>query len=251
MYSRNSFGSFYPIDSVIHRLNPTCKLFNFILAIIIICISSSIYVNSFLLGLILIMILMSYVPIKYYLNSIWSCRYIYVIIAFLCLYFETNLNECFVWLIKFTIVIEYLNILAYTTSPSENIYGIEKFLSLFNFLYLPVSKFAFKINQLLRYFPLAQSVEYKTFKAASSRGLDYYHSNIFGRSYTYLKVHSNINTLISNRNKEIAECSESRLFDIKKYRTNYRTNKFGFVDLAFLLFHLGLIFVHLREMGII
>ena len=28
MYSRNSFGSFYPVDSSVHRLNPVVKLFN-------------------------------------------------------------------------------------------------------------------------------------------------------------------------------------------------------------------------------
>ena len=74
MYSRNSFGSYYPIDSLIHRLNPVVKLINFLLTIILICISSSIYVNSFILVLLFVMLLMSYVPFKFYLNSIWSLR---------------------------------------------------------------------------------------------------------------------------------------------------------------------------------
>ena len=64
-----------------------------------------------------------------------------------------------------------------------------------------------------------------------------------------LKVHSNIRRLIKNKNKEIRECSELRLFDIKKYRTNYRTNKVNYNDIFFLLFHIGLIVVHLRESG--
>ncbi len=251
MYSRNSFGSYYPIDSLIHRLNPVVKLINFLLTIILICISSSIYVNSFVLVLLFVMLLMSYVPFKFYLNSIWSLRYIYIIIAFLCLYFDTQMVECFVYLIKFTIVIEYLNLLAYTTSPSESIYGIEKFLSFFNFLYLPISKLAFKINAVLRFIPLAQGIEYKTFKAASSRGIDYYHGTIFGRIYAYLKVHSNFGKLIKHRIHEIQECSELRLFDLKKYRTNYRTNRVNYNDIFFLLFHLGLILVHLIESGII
>lgn len=249
MYSRNSFGSYYPINSLIHRLNPVIKLINFLLAIILICLSSSVYVNSFMLVLLIIMILMSYVPIVFYLNSIWSLRYVYIIIAFLCLYFETNLDACLVYMFKFTIVIEYINLLAFTTSPSENIYGIERFLSFFNFLYLPISKLAFRINYILRFIPLFQEMEYKTFKAASSRGIDYNHSNIFGRMYAMLKVHSNINGLVKNKNKEIKECSELRLYDIRKYRTNYRTNKISYNDIFFLLFHIGLIVVHLIESG--
>lgn len=251
MYSRNSFGSYYPINSLIHSLNPVVKLINFMLTIILICLSSSIYVNGFVLVLIFVMMLMSYVPFRFYLNSIWSLRYIYIIIAFLCLYFDVEMIPCFVYLIKFTIVIEYLNLLAYTTSPSENIYGIEKLLSYVNFLYLPVSKLAFKINAILRFIPLVQGIEYKTFKAASSRGIDYYHGTILGRIYAYLKVHSNFRNLIKHRTHEIQECSEFRLFDIKKYRTNYRTNKVSFNDIFFLLFHLGLIVVHLIESGII
>ena len=249
MYSRNSFGSYYPIDSLIHRLNPVIKLINFLLTIILICISSSIYVNGFVLCLVFIMMLMSYVPFMFYINSIWSLRYFYIIIAFLCLYFELDLTACAVYLMKFTIVIEYLNLLAFTTSPSENIYGVEKILSFFNFAYLPVSNIAFKINSILRFIPLAVGVEYKTFKAASSRGIDYYHSNIFGRIYAYLKVHSNIRKLIKYRNTEIQRCSEMRLYDLKKYRTNYRTNRVNYNDIFFLLFHLGLILVHLIESG--
>ena len=59
MYSRNSFGSYYPINSLIHRLNSVIKLINFVLAILLICLSTSVYVNSFILMLVIIMILMT------------------------------------------------------------------------------------------------------------------------------------------------------------------------------------------------
>ena len=43
MYSRNSFGSFYPVDSSVHRLNPVVKLFNFIIAILLMILSDYFY----------------------------------------------------------------------------------------------------------------------------------------------------------------------------------------------------------------
>jgi len=150
---------------------------------------------------------------------------------------------------KLVILVEYINLLAYTTSPSESAYGIEKFLSLFNFLYLPVSKLAFKINSILRYHPLMLSVEYKTLKASSSRGIDYYHTNIIGKTYAFSKVYGNIRRLVKNKNKEISFNSELRLYDIKKYRTNYRTNKVGFFDIILLLLHIILIYAHLTSIG--
>ena len=144
MYSRNSFGSYYPIDSTIHRLNPVIKLVNFIILILLLILCNSLIIHVFALLLLIIMILLSLVPYRYYFDTFWSLRYLYIIIAFLCLYFDKSLELCFVWLIKLVCVVEYLSLIAYTTSPSESAYGIEKFLSLFNFLFLPVSKFSFK-----------------------------------------------------------------------------------------------------------
>ena len=69
MYSRNSFGSYYPVNSIIHKLNPVIKLFNFLIVIVLIILSNSIYVNSFILGLLIIMMLLSYVPFNYYFKK--------------------------------------------------------------------------------------------------------------------------------------------------------------------------------------
>ncbi len=251
MYSRNSFGSYYPIDSIIHRLNPVMKLLCFILMVVLLILSNSIYVNAFSLLLVFVMSLLSFVPFKYYFNTFWALRYIYILIAFICAYFGTDLETCVVYLIKLVCIIEYLNILAYTTSPSESIYGIEKFLSLFNFLYLPVSKLAFRINSILRYIPLLLTVEYKALKAASSRGIDYEHSNIITRYGVLFKIHSNVRRLTKFRNRETAFSSSLRLYDIKQYRTNYRTNKVSFNDIFFLLFHIALIATYLVESGIL
>ena len=251
MYSRNSFGSYYPVNSSIHALNPVIKLINFILALLLVILCSSIYINGFLLLLVIIMMLLSFVPFRYYFNTFWSLRYVFVIIAAICAYFATTLEVCLVYMMKLVIVVEYLNILAFTTSPSESIYGIEKFLSFFNFLYLPVSKLAFKINSILRYFPLYLTVEYKAFKASSSRGVDYNHLNIFKKIRYFFRVHGNIRRLTNNKNNQINEYSEQRLFDIKTYRTNYRTNKVAFYDIFFLLFHLVLIYAYCVEVGLL
>ncbi len=247
MYSRNSFGSYYPVDSCIHRLNPIIKLINFIITIILLLATSSTHITFFMLVFVLIMMMLSYVPIKYYFNTFYSLRYLYLILAFICAYFKVSLELYLVFVAKIVILVEHLNILAYTTSPSESIYGIEKVLNAFNFLYLNVSKIAFKINQILRYFPLYIAVKYKTIKSSSSRGVTYNNINLFKK----ISLHFNIRRLTKLKNKEISEYSELRLFDIKKKRTNYRTNKVGFYDIIFLLFHLMLIYAYVIEEGLI
>lgn len=251
MYSRNSFGSFYPVDSSVHRLNPVVKLFNFIIAILLMILSDSIYINLFLFSLVLCMELLSFVPFKYYFRTFWSLRYIYILIVFICAYFRLSMTEALTYIIKLITTVEYLNILAYTTSPSESAYGIEKFLSYFNFLYLPITKFAFKINKMLRYVPLMLTVEYKTLKAEASRGIDYFHSNMFGRMNAVSTIYGNILALTKRKSRDIAFASELRLYNMKRYRTNYRTNRVGFYDLFYTVFHLALVYAYLVQRGVI
>ena len=251
MYSRNSFGSYYPVNSTVHRLNPVVKLINFLLSILLLSLTNSMPINVFVFALVLILALLSYVPFRYFANTFWSMRYIYIIIVFVCAYFRLNIQESLIYVLKLVSIVEYLNVFAYTTSPSESAYAIEKFLSFFNFLCLPVSNIAFKLNAMLRYIPLVLVVENKALKAQASRGIDYYHSNYFGRTNALMSLYSNIGRLTNRKNKDIAFASELRLFNIKRYRTNYRTNKIGFYDVFFTLFHLILLYAYLVERGVL
>lgn len=148
---------------------------------------------------------------------------------------------------KLVIFVLYLNVIVFTTSPSETIYSIEKFLSLFNIFNLKVVKIATKINNILRYYPLYIETKYKTLLAASIRGIHIGFFDIKGK----LKLHSRIKRLTKIRNEEILLYSELRLYDINKHRTNYRTNKVGFYDILFLVFHLVLLYIYCIEEGLL
>ena len=88
-------------------------------------------------------------------------------------------------------------------------------------------------------------------KAVSSRGMDYYYTNIFVRMWISLKLHFNKKRLVKLKNKQIGNTYARRLFSLKRYRTNYRTNKIGFYDIFFLLFHIILILLYLKDKGVI
>lgn len=245
MYTRDSFGSFYPIDSMIHRLNPIIKLVNFVIVLLIVLYTSSIYIVSFIMIFLLFMIIESHVPLRYYFNTFYSFRYIYILVAIICAYNGIVFNTYLVYIFKLIIVFEYINVLSYTTSPSETIYSIDRALSTFNFLYLNVSILAFKINSLLRYHPLYMNTKYSLIKSSSSRGVIYNTLNLDKKFRLY------VNTIRVTKHKSnlIMKESKLRLFDIKKRRTNYRTNKVSYYDIFFLLFHLLLLYVCLKDGG--
>ena len=93
MYSRNSFGSYYPINSTIHRLNPVMKLINFVITILVLLLSNNLQINLFVLTLTFVMMLLSYVPFKYYFNTFWSLRYIYLFLIFFLYFLGVNFND--------------------------------------------------------------------------------------------------------------------------------------------------------------
>lgn len=249
MYSRNSFGSYYPVNSIIHRLNPIIKLILFITGTFIIIATNSLYIHLFLLSIVFVMILLSYVPLRYYMKTIWFFRYFYILLIFVSAYLSNTLEETVVYILKFTIIIEYLNVISFTISPSETIYSIEKILSPFNFLFLPLSKIAIKINSILRYIPNMLNIQNKVLKAVSSRGIDYYYTNIFKRIFILEQTLSSVFALLTRKNNDILLNLKLRQYNSKKMRTNYRTNKIGVYDILFIIFHLLLIVALFKEGG--
>ena len=247
MYFRNYYGSFYPVSSSIHKLNPIVKLINFIIMLLLLILSNGREIHLFMFIYVVVIILLSYVPLKYYFNTFYSLRYIYLIIAFICAFMGLSFAGYLIYVSKLIIFVLYLNVIVFTTSPSETIYSIEKFLSLFNIFNLKVVKIATKINNMLRYYPLYIETKYKTLLAASIRGIHIGFFDIKGK----LKLHSRIKRLTKIKNEEILLYSELRLYDINKHRTNYRTNKVGFYDILFLVFHLVLLYIYCIEEGLL
>ena len=247
MFSNTSFGSFYPVNSKIHRLNPIVKLLNFILMILILLLTNNQQIHIFLLIFVFVMILLSYVPIKYYFNTFYSLRYIYIFIAFICYFMGLDLNSYLIYTSKLVIFVLYLNVIVFTTSVSETIYSIEKFLNLFNFLNLKVVKLAVKINNLLRYYPLYLETKNKILLSSSMRGVNIGFFDIKRK----IKLHKKVKKLTKVRNEETFLYSELRLYDINKHRTNFRTNKVGFYDILFLVFHLVLLYIYCIEEGLL
>ena len=137
----------------------------------------------------------------------------------------------------------------YTTSPSELNYGLEKMLRVFNIFRFNVSSMVVDLTNAIRFIPLVTTTESKVLKSQSSRGIDYYNSDIFGKTYALFNAYGNILRLSFKKSKQIRKNEEIRLFSTRKRRTNYRTNKFGFYDLIFFLFHITIVVAYLIEGG--
>ena len=191
MQSNKYFGSFYPVNSSIHRLNPVVKLLCLFLFIIPLIGSMTIKLHIVILFFIIMLIYTSNVPLKFYFNMMYGLRYIFILIVFFLASKGLTLESAVVILIKIIAIVEYLALIFFTTSPSELKYGIEKFISPFNLLNLNLGKFSNLVVGIITFFPLLLTTETEVLKSAASRGLDYYHSDILAKIFAIISSFKN------------------------------------------------------------
>lgn len=251
MQSNKYFGSFYPVNSSIHRLNPVIKLICLFLFLIPMIGSMDIKLHIVILFFIIMLMYTSNVPMKFYFNMLYGLRYIYIIILFLLASKGLSLEQAVVILIKISATIEYLSLIFFTTSPSELKYGIEKVLNPFNLFNFNLGRLSNKIVGIINFFPLLFTTEHEVLKNASARGLDYYHTDILAKIIVVLSSFKNTIRLTFKKIQDIKFASELRMYNVTKFRTNLRTNKVKFFDIMLILVHLIFIMSYIKEVGLI
>lgn len=251
MQSNSFFGSFYPVKSSIHKLNPIIKLLCFIIFLIPLIGSMSIKLHIVMLFFITMLLYLSRVPLRFYFNMLYGLRYIFIIVIFALANRGLSFENAVVILIKISSIIEYLALIFYTTSPSELKYAIEKILNPLNIFNFNLGSISNIIVYLINFFPLLFTTEYEVLKSASSRGLDYFHSDIIARIGALTSSFNNTLRLTFKKLETIKFASELRMYSVTKFRTNLRTNKINFSSLMLVLFHLIFIAYYIIERGLL
>ena len=75
--------------------------------------------------------------------------------------------------------------------------------------------------------------------------------HFFEQNICFLSLLSNSLRLTKAKSKELVYASELKLFSNKMYRTNYQTNRVGFNDIFFFMFHLALMYACIVEKGLL
>lgn len=243
MLNNIMIGKYYPVRSKVHLMNPLSKIICTVLFVIMCAFSYSVKMNLFLLALVLLMIINSHIPFKYFLKTIKSLRFILlftIVLNMACnVYFETTL----VMLFRIILLVLYTSILTLTTPPTEITYGLERFFSPLKIFKIPVNKMALTVSIALRFIPTIIDQANKILKSQASRGVDYYNSNFKGKLLAIKSLIVPMFVLTIKRADQLADAMEVRLFSIYKKRTNFRQNKWGFYDTYLVAIHIAILVV--------
>ncbi len=245
------FTSFYPVKSNVHKLNPVVKLICLLILIVLTFITSSIKLEVLMLFVTAYLCFSSNVPLRHYFNTLYGLRYFFILLLVLLAARGLYLENALIILIKIVSVMLYLDMIFYTTSPSEIKYGIEKLLTPFNIFNVNTSPVINKLVNAITFFPLLFSTEREVLINASSRGLDYTYADIVSRFFVIIASFKNTFRLTVEKMRKQKLSSYLRGYSSSKYRTNLRTNKVGFYDIILLLVHTFFIIYYIFERGVL
>lgn len=242
MSDKTIIGNYFNTKSNIHNMNPIAKVLCTLLFIIMALFSFNIEVSAVLILLMMITILNTNIPLVIYYNIIKKFRYIFIIIFILFSLLTFNLLSGLTALIDIALIILELSILTMTTPPTEIVYGLEKILKPLNKINIKSNNLALKIGMALRFIPTLLDESDKILTAQASRGVDY-RLSLKDKIKAYKNMISPAIKLTKEKQAELKQAMELRLFSIEKERTNYRINKWTFFDTYMLIIHILILII--------
>lgn len=242
-----TIGQYYPADSVVHRLDPRVKLMAVILYVI------SLFTFRGIWGFVLVtlalagMIKLSKVPFRFMVKGLKAIVIILLITALFNLFLTPGETWVTVWKLTITkeglksavfmaIRLIYLilgtSTLTLTTTPNQLTDGMEKALSPFNKIHVPVHEVAMMMSIALRFIPILIEETDKIMKAQIARGADFESGNLMKKAKAMVPLLVPLFISAFRRANDLALAMEARCYNGGAGRTKMKPLKYKKADLA-------------------
>ena len=254
MLNNITLGQYYPVDSIVHRLDPRMKLILTIAYIVAVFLAKSFIGYALLLGWIILVSRLSCVPFKLVIKGLKPLRII-IILTFLLNLFMTPGETIWIsfWIVRITkeaflqalfyslrlaFLVAGTSLLTLTTSPIALSDGIELLLSPLKKIRFPAHELAMMMTIALRFIPTLLEETDKIMNAQKARGADMESGSIFRRIKALIPVLIPLFVSSFRRANDLAMAMECRCYNGGKGRTRMRIPHFSWLDLWGLLFSL-------------
>ena len=243
-----TLGQYIPGDTVIHRLDPRCKIILTILYIaIIFCVTSPVWY----------VIPLAYLLVASRLSGLSAkrLRFLLILTFLLNLFFSTGTTvwvqwgflritqEGFLTAVHFSMRLVFLvagtSLLTLTTSPVALSDGLEKLLSPLKIIHFPAHELAMMMTIALRFIPTLIEEADKIMKAQMARGADFESGNLLKRAKAMIPLLVPLFVSAFRRADELAMAMEARCYHGGEGRTRLRVLRYTQSDLWALLATVG------------
>ena len=249
-----ALGQYYPVDSVLHRLDPRTKI-----VLMIAYITMIFFVKTFIgFGIVLVFlaaaILLSRVPVGKVLKSLKTIMFLVLFTVIMSLLFYAGKEEDLIWrwgiikvyraglinaglmALRLMFLVVGPTLLTFTTTPVALTDGLESLLKPLTYIKFPVHELAMIMSIALRLIPTLVEETDKIQSAQKARCADFDSGNVFKRAKAMIPVLIPLFVSSFRRADELADTMDSRCYRGAKGRTRMKKLKFHIRDLIAVLF---------------
>ena len=255
-----TIGSYYPTNSIIHKLDPRVKFLGLTLFMTIVFIGNS-FLAYFLNAIFLFTVLLiTKVPLKLFFKGLRALFYIIVFTSilnlilfpgdtpifsffFITLYMEAVLLTIQM-AIRFSLLLVSSSVLSLTTTPISLTTAIESILKPFKLVKLPVHEISMMMTIAMRFIPTLLEEAEKIVKAQTSRGANFSEGGVVKRAKSFIPVLIPLFVSAFRRADDLAIAMESRCYrgDINRTKINVlKLRKRDYIAIVMLILQLGLV----------
>ena len=232
-----TIGQYYPVDSMIHRLDPRIKILGTFAYIIALFIVKTFFAYGYVLGFLGVTIALSKVPLKYMLRGLKPLFFI-IILTFGINVFMTKgevlyqigplditregLTQAAFMGLRLILLIIGTSLLTLTTSPIQLTDGIEKLLNPYKRFGVPAHELAMMMTIALRFIPTLLEETDKIMKAQMARGADFESGNLVNRAKSLVPLLVPLFISAFRRADELAMAMEARCYRGGENRTRMK-----------------------------
>ncbi|WP_314830613.1 energy-coupling factor transporter transmembrane protein EcfT [uncultured Streptococcus sp.] len=231
-------GRYIPGNSIIHRLDPRSKLLAMFLFILLIFWANNLGTNLLLFVFVFSLVLLSKVPLKFFLKGIQSMVFIIAFTTLFQLFLtsggatifqfafikitEAGLSQAGIIFSRFILIIFFSTLLTLTTTPLRLSDAVESLLKPLKVFKVPAHEIGLMLSMSLRFVPTLMDDTTRIMNAQRARGVD------FGEGKIIQKIKSIIPILIPlfassfKRADALAIAMEARGYNGGEGRTRFR-----------------------------
>ncbi|GAK04761.1 transmembrane component of general energizing module of ECF transporters [Geomicrobium sp. JCM 19037] len=239
-------GQYIPVKSPLHRLDSRSKILALLLMAVIVFFANDAVTNSMLVGAIVIFVLLSRVPLKFFLKGMLPI-FILIFFTFFLHAFFTNEGEVLFTFLGWSIysgglvqgfyiavrigsLVIIASLLTLTTSPIDLTDGFEAYLRPFKKIGVPSHEIALMMAISIRLIPTLLLEADRILKAQSARGADFTEGSLKTRLNTMTAFIIPLFVRSFKRAEDMATAMDARGYRGGEGRTKLRVLKWKLRD---------------------
>ena len=246
MLKEITIGQYFPVESVLHRMDPRFKIIETLLFIFLLFAGNSFWVIALGAAFVLLAQRLSNIPMKMIWKSVKPILPFLAITALLNLLFITDGEVLFSWkflkitedgistsifmMLRIVLLIIGSSLLTYTTSPILLTDAIESLLSPLRRVKFPVHEMAMMMSIALRFIPTLLEETDKIMSAQKARGATLDNGKLTDRAKALIPILIPLFVSAFRRAEELATAMECRCYQGGDGRTKMKLLRYKLLD---------------------